>query len=217
MQGLFHQRVQTLVEEYRRLLIDTKPSKIQIPASVNGSGISQYDLENQNALQYTENGNLADRRNSLPPPMYVPGGSMPAQSPSQLSPATYQPPQWSPLSFAFLPQPQGQNQVTSPTFPAYANSITALSAPGQVQGVPTSLASLLNESGSIYAPNYPTPPHSQSGVNGVNGMNGVNGVNGVHAPESYMSFQPNHYFDGPGPLTWPLISMPPGGQPGSHE
>ncbi|KAK4935479.1 hypothetical protein LTR10_023466 [Elasticomyces elasticus] len=215
LQGLFHQRVQSLVEEYRRLLIDSKPPSLQIPfVPVNGSSITQHDLENQNALQYQENGHLPDRRNSLPPPMFIPGGPMPAQSPSQLSPGTYQPPQWSPLSFAFLPQPQGQIQVSSPTFPAYSNSITALPTPGPVQGVPTSLASLLNESGgSIYA-NYPTPPHSQNGVNGVNGINGVNRVNGA---ESFMSFQPNHYFDGPGPLTWPLISMPPGGQPGSHE
>ncbi|KAK5387908.1 hypothetical protein LTS13_000844 [Exophiala xenobiotica] len=194
LQRQFQPRVQSLEEQYRALIIDKNPSAIQLPfISVNGSAASQpqhhYRQEPQPHFPYPDSQLPLHRKNSLPHPTF-----MPAHTPSSQS----QPPQpWSP-SFAYLPQPHphSQPQVTSPIYSAFSQSpMSGLSAGPVQQSVPTSLASLLNDSGSIYV-NYPTPPQSQNGLNG----------------DSYMSFQPNHYFDGPGRLTWPLISMPPGAQ-----
>jgi hypothetical protein len=194
LQRQFQPRVQSLEEQYRGLIIDKNPSVIQLPfISVNGSAASQpqhhHRQEPQPPFPYPDSQLPLHRKNSLPHPTF-----MPTHTPSSQS----QPPQpWSP-SFAYLPQPHphSQTQVTSPIYSAFSQSpMSGLSAGPVQQTVPTSLASLLNDSGSIYV-NYPTPPQSQNGLNG----------------DSYMSFQPNHYFDGPGRLTWPLISMPPGAQ-----
>jgi hypothetical protein len=46
---------------------------------------------------------------------------------------------------------------------------------------------------------YPTPPQAQAALNGEQG-------------EILMEYSANHYYDGSGPLVWPLISMPPGQQ-----
>jgi hypothetical protein len=51
---------------------------------------------------------------------------------------------------------------------------------------------------------YQTPPQNQNGLGGAAGHGG--------GGDPSMAFSPSHYFDGPGPLTWPLISMPPGQQ-----
>ncbi|KAJ9645558.1 hypothetical protein H2204_001139 [Knufia peltigerae] len=188
LQRQFQPRVQSLEDQYRRLIIDDKASVMQ-PAfnAVNGSNASHFkpvQPETEPLFAYLDpHVTPALRKNSLPPPTFA-QSQMPALVPQQ----------W-PSPFSILPQPNTQPQTSSPLFSTFSQSPSVALTTAPMQTIPTSLASLLNDASNIYV-SYPTPPQSQNGLNG----------------DSYMSFQPNHYFDGPGPLTWPLISMPPGTQ-----
>jgi hypothetical protein len=84
---------------------------------------------------------------------------------------------------------------TSPIYPTFSRAqISAPLAPPPTQTIPTSLASLLNDTSSFYT-SYSEPPQPQYALSGGDPL---------------MAFSPGHYYDGPGPMGWPLISMPPG-------
>ncbi|EXJ83414.1 hypothetical protein A1O1_07037 [Capronia coronata CBS 617.96] len=227
LQRLFQPRVQALEEEYRRLMVDAAPKPPnslhpQTFVPINGSGISlqQHKIEPSNhkpSLDVTNSHSHSRHEKTLPQPIFM-HAQVRTQSQPQ-SPSTPHPPQqqW-PLSLPFLPQPQqmnpGQHQgrttpvaavnPITPIYPAFAispaNGLATLASP--VQSIPTSLASLLNNSGSMYV-SYPTPSQTQNGLGLGSGGGG---------DDPMMNFSPGHYFDGPGPTGWPLITMPPGPQ-----
>ncbi|EXJ87367.1 hypothetical protein A1O3_04326 [Capronia epimyces CBS 606.96] len=214
---LFQPRVRALEEEYRRVMVDAAPkppNSIQPPSfvPVNGPGIPlRHKLELLNQAPSLEAETLR-RKHTLPHPVFIHSQVRPQsqpQSPSNQS-SSLQP--W-PLSIPFLAQPQSLNlghpaaaNPSSPIYPAFGQSpaggLATLASP--IQSIPTSLASLLNNSGGLYV-NYPSPSQTQDSL-------GVGGGGGG-GDDPVMSFSPNnHYLDGPGPTVWPLITMPPGQQ-----
>ncbi|KIW88362.1 uncharacterized protein Z519_10931 [Cladophialophora bantiana CBS 173.52] len=215
LQRQFQPRVQALEDECRKLLIEQPPTtkNAQSPLSpvnlLNAGG--PLKIEQPNTLPFQENTspNATMHRNSLPQLVFMPSQGIPQSQPP--SPLTHPQPQrhWD-GSYPFLPHPlpsgQGSGQgstVTSPIFAAFPQTpISGLSTSVSIPTIPTSLASLLNDSGSLYM-SYPTPPQNQNNLGGA-----AAGAGG----DPQMNFSPNHYFDGPGPLGWPLISMPPGQQ-----
>ncbi|KIX93253.1 uncharacterized protein Z520_11109 [Fonsecaea multimorphosa CBS 102226] len=215
LQRQFQPRVQALEDECRRLLIEqpVKSNSAQSPlspANLPNAGGSM-NVEQSNTLLFREHSspNTTMHRNSLPQPMYMPSQGIAQSHPT--SPLTHQQSQrqWS-GTFSFLSQPlppgHGHEQVsgvTSPIFTAFAQSpISGLSTSASMPAIPTSLASLLNDSGNLYM-SYPTPPQNHNSLGGGGLSRGA---------DPQMAFSPNHYFDGPGPMGWPLISMPPGHQ-----
>ncbi|KIW19304.1 hypothetical protein PV08_03598 [Exophiala spinifera] len=185
LQRQFQPRVQSLEDQYRQLVFDDKASVTPLPFNaVNGSYGPQFKHpkpESETLFSYLDpHATPVQQKNSLPQPQFT-QNQIPAGVPQQ----------W-PSPFSILPQPIAPSQISPPLFSTFSQSSNAALTTAPLQTVPTSLASLLNDSSSMYV-SYPTPPQSQNGLNG----------------DSYMSFQPSHYFDGPGPLTWPLISMPP--------
>ncbi|ETI27176.1 hypothetical protein G647_09859 [Cladophialophora carrionii CBS 160.54] len=212
LQRQFQPRVQALEDEYRRLMVDqpSKPNGTHKPISpINGSNTGLTVNVEQPAMSFQEppNPNSLKHRNSLPQSMFMQSQILPPNPPQ--SPLTHQ--QSWPPTYTLLPQPQAQGQITgqgsaltSPIYPSFSQAATSgLSTPGTYPPIPTSLASLLNDSGNFYV-GYQTPPQNQ------NSLGGTAAVGGGGDPS--MAFSPSHYFDGPGPLTWPLISMPPGQQ-----
>ncbi|KIX08023.1 uncharacterized protein Z518_02678 [Rhinocladiella mackenziei CBS 650.93] len=203
LQRQFQPRVQALEEEYRKVLVDnsSRQTTVQTPfMPVNGSNTpSTHKFELPNSLPYQENQNPSNQMNHLPQPLYMQNQVRNHNQPQ--SPSNRHPPQqqWQP-PFTLLPQSQGQGQQpgpTSPIYPAFSQSpATGPSRTTPTQTIPTSLASLLNDSNSMYV-SYPTSPQTQNGLGGGDPM---------------MNFSPSHYFDGLGPLGWPLITMPPGQQ-----
>lgn len=208
LQRQFQPRVHALEEEYRRLMVESpsKQNSVQtrfIP--VNGSYIGQshqvdqHDPDPYQGSHHPSSGNP----NSLPQPLFTQtqvGSQGQEESPPQRPQQQWAPP------FSLLPQPQANGPgpgpiTTSPIYPAFSPSSSAsATATTAIQTMPTSLASLLNDSGSVYM-NYPTPSQAQNNLGG-----------GGSGGDPLMNFSPNHYVDGPGPLGWPLISMPPGQQ-----
>lgn len=226
LQRLFQPRVQTLEDEYRKLIIDNsiKSPTTQGPFTpVNGSN---FPLQfNQEAVSPVTSAYPEPHSRNLPQPIFMHSqnslhSQMPPQSPlnhpsqsplNQTSSQQQGPSQWPPAPLAFLPQPNSVNQPSSqghrsPSSPLYAISFAHTQSPisastpvhSQSQSVPTSLASLLNEPGASMYVSYPTPPHTQAAL---------------HGGDPTMNFSPTHYFDGHGSVGWPLITMPPGQQP----
>ncbi|KIW84735.1 hypothetical protein Z517_00123 [Fonsecaea pedrosoi CBS 271.37] len=214
LQRQFQPRVQALEDECRRILLEQPPKghNSRSPISpVNHSIVGgTVKVEQANALPFQEHPspNAAMHRSNPPQPMFMPQG-IPQNHPT--SPLAHQQTQrqWTD-TFSFLPQPptaghapeQGPG-VTSPIFTSFAPSpITGLSTSASMPAIPTSLASLLNDSGNLYM--HFSPPHHHHHHNSL----GV-GVGG--GGDSQMHYSPDHYFDGPG-LGWPLITMPPSQQ-----
>ncbi|OAP64138.1 hypothetical protein AYL99_00110 [Fonsecaea erecta] len=214
LQRQFQPRVQALEDEYRALLVEQPPksSNAQSPLSPANlpNALGPVKVEQSNALLFQEHSspNATMDRNSLQQPMFMPSqGVTQSHSTSPLSHQQSQR-QW-PGIFSF-PQPpppgQGPGQgpgVTSPIFTAFSQSpISGLSTSASIPVIPTSLSSLLNDSGNFYM-SYPTPPQAQTSLGGVGLGRGA---------DPQMAFSQNHFFNGPGPMDWPLISMPPGQQ-----
>ena len=193
-------------------MVDQSPktNNIQSPLSLVNGAISgsQMKVEQSPAISFQEppNPNIVKHRNSFPQPMFMHSQIMPHGQPQ--SPLTHQ--QSWPATYNLLPQPQAQGQVTgqasnltSPIYPTFSQAtLGGISTAGTYASIPTSLASLLHPSttsDNIYM-SYQSQQQSQHvGSVGING-------------DPPMTFSPSHYYDGPGPLTWPLISMPPGQQ-----
>ena len=211
LQKQFQPRVQALEEEYRRLLVDQPPKGNTIPTPVSpgtgpnsdpplkveqSPGLSLQDLPKSLPLNHS---------NGVHQSVFMSQHGVPQHQPQ--SPLTYQP-QWA-GGYSLLPQPQSQGQLgeqattlTSPIYSTFSRAgISGLSTPGSYPSVPTSLAPLLKQSGNYYV-SYPTPPQTHVNTGGTS-------TSGGDLP---MTFSASHYFDGPGPLTWPSITMPPGQQ-----
>lgn len=178
---------------------------------INGATIgAQLKAERSPSIPIQEppKPNSVKDRNSISQPTGVQPQFPPHSQPQ--SPLNHQQ-SWQ-STYTVLPQPQGQAPVSvqgsslaSPIYPTFTQaSMGGISTPGNYPSIPNSLASLLQPPGDFYT-SYQLPLHAQNGVGGA-------GVAGVDGGDSSMTFSPGHYYDGPGPLTWPLISMPPGQQ-----
>lgn len=75
-------------------------------------------------------------------------------------------------------------ETSPPTYSVYSQS------PSQYQNAPSSLAALLND------------PRMQMGYATVPAQTPSN-------VDAMMAFSPDHYYDGSGPINWPLITLPP--------
>lgn len=193
------------------------PKNVQPPAfvPVNGSSIPHHHHHQHHKPEPPNHKPGLDLLNSrlkhtLPQPIFMQHAQV-RRTPSQpQSPPVLQPPQqqW-PLSLPFLATPQplstgpsaGFNPASSPIYPTFSHSpagaLSTLVSP--IPSIPTSLASLLNDSGSLYV-SYSTPSQAP------------NGLGEAGSGDPLMNYSPGHYFEGPSPMGWPLICMPPGQQ-----
>ncbi|KAJ9605773.1 hypothetical protein H2200_009622 [Cladophialophora chaetospira] len=213
LQRQFQPRVQALEDEYRRLMVDQSPraNNIQSPISpVNGSVPGpQVKVEQSPAMSFQEppNSNSGQHRNSFHHSSFMQSQVVTHSQPQ--TPLNHQQ-SWGP-TYNLLPQPQPQAQVSgqgsalaSPIYPSFTQASNGgMSTPGSYSSIPTSLASLLHPSTNSHNIYMSYQPQQQSQHPGDNA-----GISG----DPPMNFSPSHYYDGPGPLTWPLISMPPGQQ-----
>ncbi|KAL2432690.1 hypothetical protein ABEF95_014545 [Exophiala dermatitidis] len=169
---------------------------------------------------------LPRHKKTLPQPLLMHAQIRPQSQPQSPSNPLPPPQQWPPLSIPFLAQPghhpvaggngavngTGTSPVSpmfsSPFSPSPATGLATLASPltGQ-SNVPTSLASLLNDSAGLYV-SYPAPAPSRAPSNGLDGS----GSGGTTGEDPLMIFSPGHYLAGPSPHGWPLISMPDGQQ-----
>jgi hypothetical protein len=206
LQRQFQPRVQTLEEECRRSVIPQPPKASNTHVHVsNGASIGpNVKVEQSSATAGLQDFPTQGHQGSTSRSVYM-QQQMSSQIPSQSSMPNQQ--SWS-AAYSLLPQPPAStpstgagSNLTSPVYPNFSQSaMSPAAAPDAYAPVPTSLASLLNGSGNFYA-NYPVVPQAQQGVGGP-----------IENVEPAMTFSPNHYYDGPGPLQWPLISLPPGQQ-----
>lgn len=241
LQRQFQPRVQTLEDDYRRLMLPSSaPTSSPTPANfsiLNGTGPALPHLKQEsNGISPATPKPYPDYHSkSLPlpqPGLMHPNGCRPQSQPQPTlngnhTPQTRQQHQWpfqmqassfskhphsSPSSLHRKSQSPASPLYPPPAFPLPQSPLSASAS----HPIPTSLASLLNDSGKMYV-NYPTPPQSQHSLP-VNISNG--GTVPVAGPTAsmgiisdvVMDFSPNHYFDSPGTPGWPLIAMPPGQQ-----
>lgn len=186
LQHIFRPRAQAIENEYRKMVIDP-PAPTSTPNSafqaVNGTAHKPH-VKAEPSSPF-----------ALPPPT-PPFNSAPGAIPGTA--------QWQqPMSNMHYSQNPSVLQGYSPYAQAPPDQMTQSSQPHhdqQYQQISGSLAPILNNTQATYA-SYPNPSQAPTQTAGP-----------PMADYSMMAFSPNHYYDSTGPVSWPLITMPPGQQ-----
>ncbi|ETN46804.1 uncharacterized protein HMPREF1541_00993 [Cyphellophora europaea CBS 101466] len=204
LQHIFRPRAQAIENEYRKMVIEssglTPNSTFQ---AVNGTAQkSQIKAEpSPQAMSGGRTLNGPSPTTGQPSPFAPPPPTPPFNSAPGTMPGTGQ---WqqsmSNMHFA-------QNASVMHGYSTYTQAppvqMTQSSHPHpdqQYQSIPVSLAPILNNPQAGYA-SYPNPSQAPTQTAGPS-----------MADYSMMAFSPNHYYDSTGPVSWPLITMPPGQQ-----
>lgn len=197
LQHYFKPLAQSLEDDYRRLLDGTGTPSMATFSAVNGSGhrLSQGQLKSETPTQSTSVlSQLNGHTISSPAGAHHFGAPPPTPPFSTTQTPNNVPPQWG---------TSGTNSQYG-SISAMAQSFAPYSHPGtsdpQYQ-IPVSLAPLLNNPGGFYA-TYAGPSQATTQTSGSQPL----------IDYSLMAFSPTHYHDHTGPVSWPLITLPPGQQ-----
>lgn len=205
LQHIFKPRATAVENEYKNLIIEAPPSTINTAfEAVNGAAQKTPVKAEPSPQPQASNRILSGPSPSVgrpspfaPPPPTPPFGStsLPANGPAQ----------WAqPMVNVPYPQnssvPQGYSAYTQTAPVPMAQGVPPQPDHQYPQQVPVSLAPILNNPAGVYASySHQTQPTTQT--------------TGAPITEySAMAFSPMHYYDGSGPVSWPLITLPPGQQ-----
>lgn len=204
LQHIFRPRAQAVENEYRRLVVEATVSTPN-SASQSINGLAQQPQikvepgsQSHGHSRTTGGSSSGGNAGSFAPP----SPATPFGPPALPASAT---PQWSQpmvnLQYS-QPSPLPQSYSAYAQAPHSAISQGSPAHPGQqyLHQLPVSLAPILNNPQGAYA-SYAHPSQASTQTTGAPG-----------AEYSMMNFSPTHYYDSTGPISWPLITLPPGQQ-----
>jgi hypothetical protein len=203
LQRIFGPRAQAVENEYRRLLAEAPLSTPNNGGHVLNNTQQQPQIKTESGPQPQVNGRvLSNPGNSVSLNSFTPPSPAPAYGP---------PPPNANSAKAWSQTTSNVHYVQSPpvasTYSAYSQPAGApLSQSPQIHSapqfhqLPVSLAPILNNPQIAYT-TYPNLSQAATLTTGAPVVD-----------YTTMAFLPDHYYDHTGPVSWPLITMPPGQQ-----